>query len=88
MRVLLLQRHADAAIAAQQYDAAISDFETLLGMSPKHPRLLLGMGMAMVGKGDTQKALPLFDQLIASSPSAAVAYYGRGAALYRAWQAE
>lgn len=83
MRVLLLQRHADAAIAAQQYDAAISDFETLLGMSPKHPRLLLGMGMAMVGKGDTQKALPLFDQLIASSPSAA-AYYGRGVALYRA----
>ena len=83
MRVLLLQRHADAAIAAQQYDAAIRDFETLLGMSPKHPRLLLGMGMAMVGKGDTQRALPLFDQLIASSPSAA-AYYGRGVALYRA----
>jgi tetratricopeptide (TPR) repeat protein len=83
MQVLLLQRHADAGIAAQQYDAAISDFETLLQMSPKHPRLLLGMGMAMVGKGDTQKAVPLFDDLIASAPSAP-AYYGRGVALYRA----
>ena len=83
MRVLLLQRRADAGIAAQQYDAAISDFETLLQMSPKHPRLLLGMGMAMVGKGDTQKAIPLFDDLIASAPSAP-AYYGRGVALYRA----
>ncbi|AYM97587.1 hypothetical protein EAG14_17645 [Acidovorax sp. 1608163] len=83
MQVLLLQRHADAGIAAQQYDAAISDFETLLQMSPKHPRLLLGMGMAMVGKGDTQKAIPLFDDLIASAPSAP-AYYGRGVALYRA----
>lgn len=83
MQVLLLQRHADAGIAAQQYDAAIRDFETLLQMSPKHPRLLLGMGMAMVGKGDTQKAIPLFDDLIASAPSAP-AYYGRGVALYRA----
>ncbi|RLJ38666.1 tetratricopeptide repeat protein [Acidovorax sp. 106] len=83
MQVLLLQRHADAGIAAQQYDAAISDFETLLQMSPKHPRLLLGMGMAMVGKGDTQKAVPLFDDLIASAPSAP-AYYGRGVAFYRA----
>jgi protein O-mannosyl-transferase len=83
MQALLLQKHADAGIASQQYDAAITDFETLLQMSPKHPRFMLGLGMALVGKGDTPKAVPLFDQLIASAPSAP-AYYGRGIALYRA----
>ena len=82
MRNLLLLRRADAAMATQQYDVSIGDFRTLLQESPQSPRALLGLGMALVGKGDAQKALPLFEQLIASTPSAP-AHYGRGVALYR-----
>lgn len=78
-------RRAEAAIGAQQYDAAISDFTALLQTNPKSPRLLLGLGMAQVGKGDTRSALALFDALIASAPSAA-AFYGRAMAHHTAGQ--
>lgn len=83
MWALLLQKQADAAVATQQYDIAIRNFETLLETNANHPRLLLGLGMALVGKGDTQRAVPLFERLIATAPSAP-AYYGRGVAQYRA----
>lgn len=81
----LQMRRAEAAIGANQYDAAISDFSALLQTSPGNPRLLLGLGMAQVGKGDTRAAISLFDQLIASKPSAP-AYYGRAMAHHQAGQ--
>lgn len=87
MRTLLLLRRADAAVATQQYDVAIGDFQTLLQESPQSPRALLGLGMALIGKGDAQKALPVFDGLIASAPIAP-AHYGRGVALYRMGKVE
>ncbi|MFN4028660.1 MAG: tetratricopeptide repeat protein [Acidovorax temperans] len=87
MRTLLLLRRADAAVATQQYDVAIGDFHTLLQEPPRSPRALLGLGMALVGKGDAHKALPVFDELLASAPSAP-AHYGRGVALYRMGKVE
>ena len=76
-------RRAEAAIGANQYDSAISDFTSLLQSSPHNPRLLLGLGMAQIGKGDTRAALALFDSLIASAPSAP-AFYGRAMAYHAA----
>lgn len=85
MQQTLQLRRAEAAIGAQQYDAAISDFTALLQASPHSPRLLLGLGMAQIGQGDTRSAIALFDKLIASAPSAP-AFYGRAMAYHTAGQ--
>lgn len=79
IRQLMHLRRAESAIGANRFDDAIKDFSALLPASPANPRLLLGLGMAHVGKGDTQQAIALFDQLLARAPNAA-AYYGRAMA--------
>ena len=78
-------RLVETAMAAQRYDEAISGFKVLLQTSPKDPRLLLGLGMARVGKGETKAAIEVFDQLIATNPGAPV-YYGRAIAHHQAGQ--
>ena len=80
MRETVRLRRAEAAIGAGQYDTAIGDFKILLSASPQNRRLALGLGMALVGKGDTPAAIEQFDQIIASTPNAAAAYYGRAMA--------
>ena len=80
MRETMRMRRAEAAIGAGRYDDAIGDFNALLKASPQNRRLALGLGMALVGKGDTQAAIAQFDQIIASTPNAAAAYYGRAMA--------
>lgn len=78
-------RLVETAMAAQRYEEAIDGFKVLLQANPNDPRLRLGLGMALVGQGDTQAALPIFDQLIASHPGAPV-YYGRALARNQANQ--
>jgi len=80
IRETMRMRRAEAAIGAGRYDDAIGDFNALLKASPQNRRLALGLGMALVGKGDTQAAIAQFDQIIASTPNAAAAYYGRAMA--------
>jgi len=82
MQQILRLRHAEAAIGANQFDAAIQDFGMLLRQSPGNPRLVLGLGMALVGKGDNARAIALFDRLLARAPIPA-AFYGRGIAHYQ-----
>lgn len=72
-------RRAEAAAAAEKYDAAIADFNLLLKDSPNDQRLMMGLGMAYVGKSDSAAALAVFDRLLAVRPTAA-GYYGRGLA--------
>lgn len=78
-------RLVETAMAAQRYDEAITGFKTLLQTNPNDPRLRLGLGMAMVGKGDNETAIQVFDQLLSSHPGAPV-YYGRAIAKYRMGQ--
>ena len=78
-------RRAESAIGAGQYAAAIGDFTELLKVSPENPRLLLGLGLAFVGKGDTATAEALFTKMIAAKPSAP-AFYGRAVARFSAGQ--
>lgn len=80
MRETMRMRRAEAAIGARRYDDALSDFLALQQSGTKNQRVLLGIGMAQVGKGDAQAALATFDQIIARTPQAAVAYYGRALA--------
>lgn len=74
-------RRAESAIPIQQYDVAVSDFEVLLKSRPDDYRLLMGLGMAQVGRQDGDKALLIFDRLIEMRETAA-AYYGRGLARF------
>lgn len=74
---------AEAALATQQYDAAIEDFQRLLKDTPDASRSLQGLGLAQVGKGNAPAALAIFNPLIAQSPNAA-AYYGRAMAHLKA----
>ena len=78
---------AEAALAAQQYDVAIADFELLLKDTPQSSRLLQGLGLAQVGKGNAPAALAIFNPLVAQSPNAA-AYYGRAMAHLKAGNKE
>ncbi|MFN7855555.1 MAG: tetratricopeptide repeat protein [Acidovorax sp.] len=84
MPAILISR-VESAMAGQLYGEAIVCFEELLRESPMDPRLRLGMGMALVGKGEAKKALEWFNTLIAEKPSA-MAYYGRGLAYHQMGQ--
>lgn len=72
-------RRAEAAAAAGKYEAAVAEFNLLLKDSPNDQRLMMGLGMAYVGKDDSAAAIAVFDRLLAVHPTAA-AYYGRGLA--------
>ncbi len=88
MQQMLRLRHAETAIGANQFDAAIQSFALLLRQSPGNPNLVAGLGMALIGKGDNARAITLFTRLLARHQVPA-AYYGRGIAHYRAgYQAE
>ncbi|MBS0494709.1 MAG: glycosyltransferase family 39 protein [Proteobacteria bacterium] len=76
---LMRVRRVEVAIAAQQFDLAISDLQLLLRNNPNDPRLLTGLGMAYIGKGQAQPAIELFNPLLARAPSAP-AFYGRAMA--------
>ncbi|AVS98113.1 hypothetical protein C8236_04210 [Paracidovorax avenae] len=83
VREAMLLRRAESAIGANRFDDALRDFATLQKMSPQSQRIALGTGMAQVGKGDVPAAIATFNQILARTPNAAVAYYGRAMA-YRA----
>lgn len=72
-------KRAETAIGAQQYAVAADDFRTLLQSSPNTPRLIVGLGLALVGKGESAQAKELLDPLVARNPSAP-AFYGRAMA--------
>ncbi|BEP95516.1 hypothetical protein GmRootA79_39000 [Acidovorax sp. A79] len=78
-------RRLETAMAAQLFDEAIRGFNELLQKHPNDQKLLLGLGLAHMGKGDTKAALALFNPLIASAPTAPL-YYGRAMAYHRAGQ--
>lgn len=73
-------RRAEAAIGAQRYDEAAAGFQQLLRERPNNQRSQLGLGMALVGKGDAAKAIEQFNLILARTPNAAPAFYGRAMA--------
>jgi tetratricopeptide (TPR) repeat protein len=72
-------RRAEAAVAADKFDAAIDDFSLLLKQDPNDSRALMDLGMAYVGKEDSKAALAVFNGMLSTHPTAA-AYYGRALA--------
>lgn len=72
-------RRAESAIPVGRYDQAVADLEVLLAKKPGDQALLLRLGMAQVGRQDTQAALAIFDRMLAVRPSGG-AHYGRAVA--------
>jgi tetratricopeptide (TPR) repeat protein len=76
---LMHLRRAEAAVASQQYDTALTEFQLLLKQEPSDTRVLMGIGMAYVGKEDANSALEIFNAMLSNRPTAN-AYYGRALA--------
>jgi tetratricopeptide (TPR) repeat protein len=74
-------RQAEAAIASQKYDEAITLYEALRKQSPDKQRYTVGLSMAHVGKKDYQAALDILNPAIAKRPTGP-AHYGRALALF------
>lgn len=77
-RHAMLQR-AEAALKARSFDAAIDDFKALLQETPGNNRLLIGLGMAYVGKRQLAEGVEAFDEVLARG-RVSVAFYGRALA--------
>ncbi|XAH25993.1 tetratricopeptide repeat protein [Xylophilus sp. GW821-FHT01B05] len=79
VRETIRLRRAESAVATQQYAVAIDDYHVLLAARPSSVRFQVGLAMALAGAGQSAKALPLFDKIIAERPNAQ-AFYGRSIA--------
>lgn len=84
---LLRLRRAESATATNRFDVAVADYEWLLQIAPDQPALQHGLAMALVGQGNSQRAIELFDQLLKRGPNPA-SFYGRALALHFAGQHE
>jgi tetratricopeptide (TPR) repeat protein len=69
-------RQAEAAVASQNYDAAITAYQILTRQAPDKQRYQVGLSMALVGKKDYAAALAILDPGIAKHPTGP-AHYAR-----------
>lgn len=74
-------RHAEAAVAVNDFDTAIADYRQLLAEEPANPRYLVGLSMAHIGKRDLAAARAILDPLIERQPGGP-AHYARALAFY------
>lgn len=74
-------RQAEAAVASQRYDEAITSYHQLIQKSPDKQRYKVGLSMALVGKKDYPAALAILNPIIAQRPTGA-AHYARALAYF------
>ena len=74
-------RYAEAAVAIQNFDAAIQGYQTLLKASPDNQRYQVGLSMALIGKKDIPAALALLNPAIDKKPTGS-AHYARALAYF------
>lgn len=74
-------RQAEAAVASQNFDAAIAAYRTLIQKAPENQRYQVGLSMALVGKKDYAAAMDILNAAIAQRPTGP-AYYGRALAYF------
>lgn len=79
--VHILLRRAEAAIPSRRFDQAVSDFDKVLSARPGDIRVLTGLGMALLGQQNAERAVRIFDSILARQASAPV-FYGRGMARF------
>jgi tetratricopeptide (TPR) repeat protein len=69
-------RQAEAAVASQNYDAAIASYKTLILAAPDKQRYQVGLSMAYLRKGDLKAAMSLLNAAIAQHATGP-AHYAR-----------
>jgi len=74
-------RLAEAALANQNFDTAITSYQTLIQKSPDQQRYQVGLSMAYVGKKDYLSAMAILNPAIAQRPTGP-AYYARALAYF------
>lgn len=74
-------RQAEAALASQNFDAAIASYQTLIQKSPDQQRYKVGLSMAYVGKKDYPAAMAILNPTIIQRPTGP-AYYARAFAYF------
>ncbi|MFZ4479849.1 MAG: tetratricopeptide repeat protein [Rhodoferax sp.] len=72
-------RQAEAAVASNNFDAAIASYQTLLQKAPDNQRYQVGLSMAHIGKKDFAAAMNILNPAIAKRPTGP-AYYARALA--------
>jgi len=74
-------RQAEAAVAIQNFDAAVAAYRALVQKAPENQRYQVGLSMALVGKKDYSAAMNILNTAIAQRPTGP-AYYGRALAYF------
>lgn len=74
-------RQAEAAVASQNYDAAIASYQTLMQKSPDRQRYKVGLSMALIGKKDYAAAMSILNPSLVQRPTGP-AYYARALAYF------
>ena len=74
-------RHAEAALASNNFDAAMASYRLLLKINPDNQRYQVGLSMAYIGKEDYASAMKILNPAIAKRPSGP-AYYARALTHY------
>ena len=69
-------RQAEAALASQNFEAAVASYQTLIKQAPDRQRYQVGLSMAYVGKKDYAAAMNILNPAIAQRPSGP-AFYAR-----------
>ena len=69
-------RQAEAAVASQNFDAAVATYRALIQKAPDNQRYQVGLSMALVGKKDYAAAMDILNAAISQRPTGP-AYYGR-----------
>lgn len=69
-------RQAEAALASQNFEAAVASYQTLIKQAPDRQRYQVGLSMAHVGKKDYAAAMKILNPAIAQRPSGP-AFYAR-----------
>jgi tetratricopeptide (TPR) repeat protein len=72
-------RQAEAAVASQNFDAAVASFTALIQKNPERQRYQVGLSMALVGKKDYAAAMDILNAAIAQRPTGP-AFYARALA--------
>ena len=72
-------RQAEAAVASQNFDAAVASFTALIQKNPDRQRYKVGLSMALVGKKDYAAAMDILNAAITQRPTGP-AFYARALA--------
>ena len=83
VQVRLLRNRADAKEQLEDWDGAVADYQTALGIDPQNPGLYRDLGWARLQMKDYQAVVTVLDKAIELDPRSAWSFQHRGIAWAR-----